>query len=119
MRLFFAVLCIFSGSFVQASESSEKGKNFCEKGVNHETDYRVTGIYGSSQESEHHPTVAYVLIREMKRFKILRREFQQKTNEWRFEFVEMVGGKIIVFVYHQEIQTDFCTGPNAFFVVQQ
>ena len=119
MRLFFAVLCIFSGSFVQASESSEKGKNFCEKAVNQETEYSVTGIYGSSQESEHHPTVAYVLIREMKRFKILRREFQQKTNEWRFEFVEMIGCKTIVFIYHLQNQTNFCTGANAFFVLKK
>ena len=119
MRLFIAILCFFWGSFVQAFGSSENQKNICEKAVNQGTEYRVTGVYGSPQESEQHPTVAYVLLREMKRFKVLRREFQQKTDEWRFEFVEMIGGKIIVFVYHQEIQTDFCTGPNAFFVVQQ
>ena len=118
MRLFFAVLCVFSGAFVQASESSEKEKNFCEKAVNQETEYMVKGIYGSSQESEHHPTVAYVLLREMKRFKVLRREFQQKTNEWRFDFLEMIGGKIVVFVYHLKIQTDFCAGANSFFVVK-
>ena len=119
MRLFFAVLCVFSGVFVQASESSEKRKNICEKAVNQETEYRVTGIYGSSQESEHHPTVAYVLLREMKRFKVLQSEFQQKTDEWRFEFAEMVGGKTIVFVYHLHIQTNFCAGPNAFFVLRK
>ena len=119
MRLFFAVLCIFSGTFVQAGESAEKQVNLCEKAVNQGTGYRVSGIYGSPLESEQHPTAAYVLLSEMQRFKVLRSVFQQKTDEWRFEYVEMIGGKIIVFVYHLKIQKDFCTGPNSFFVVKQ
>ena len=119
MRLLFAVLYVFSGAFFQAFESSGKRNNICKKVINQETEYRVKGIFGSSLESEHHPTVAYVLLREMKRFKVLQSEFQQKTDEWRFEFAEMVGGKTIVFVYHLHIQTNFCAGPNAFFVLRK
>jgi hypothetical protein len=118
MRLFFAFLFVFAGSFVQVVESAEKQENLCEKAVNQESGYRVSGIYGSSLELEQHPAVAYVLLREMQRFKVLQREFQQKTEEWRFEFVEMIGGKTIVFVYHRQLQTDFCAGPNAFFCAE-
>ena len=119
MRLFFTVLCVFAGTFVQVAESAEKQENLCEKAVNQETGYTVSGIYGSSLESEQHPSVAYDLLREMQRFKVLQREFQQKTDEWRFEFAEMIGGKTVVFVYHRQIQIDFCAGPNAFFVLKK
>ena len=119
IRLFSAVLCVFAGTFVQAAESSQEQVNLCEKAVNKETGYRVSGFYGSSLESEQHPSVAYVLLREMEKFKVLQREFQQKTDEWRFEFAEMIGGKTVVFVYHRQIQTDFCAGPNAFFVLKK
>jgi hypothetical protein len=119
MRLFCAALCVFVGTCVLASESSQNKVNLCEKAVNKETGYRVSGIYGSSLESEQHPSAAYVLLREMQRFKVLQREFQQKTDEWHFEFVEMVGGKTVVFVYHRQIQTDFCAGSNAFFVLKK
>ena len=119
IRLFCAVVCVFVGTFVQAVESSQEQVNYCEKVVNQETGYRVLGIYGSSLELEWHPSVAYVLLREMKRFKVLQREFQQKTDEWRFEFAEMTGGKTVVFVYHRQIQTDFCAGSNIFFVLKQ
>ena len=84
MRLFFAFLFVFAGSFVQVVESAEKQENLCEKAVNQESGYRVSGIYGSSLELEQHPAVAYVLLREMQRFKVLQREFQQKTEKWRF-----------------------------------
>ena len=119
IRLFCAALCVFAGTFVQAEESSQEQVNLCEKVVNQETVYRVSGIYGSSLESEQHPSVAYVLLREMQRFKVLQREFQQKTDEWRFEFAEMIGGKTVVFVYHRHLQTDFCAGPSAFFVLKK
>ena len=119
MRLLFRVLCLFVGTFVQAAESAEKQENLCERAVNQETAYRVSGIYGSSLESEQHPAAAYVLLREMQRFKVLQREFQQKTDQWRFEFAEMIGGKTIVFVYHLQKQTNFCTGANAFFVLKK
>jgi hypothetical protein len=118
-RLFCAAVCVFVGTFVQAAESSQEQLNYCEKAVNQETGYRVSGIYGSSLESEQQPSVAYVLLREMQRFKVLQREFQQKTDEWRFEFAEMIGGKTVVFVYHRQIQTDFCAGSNAFFVLKK
>ena len=119
IRLFCAALCVFAGTFVQAEESSQEQVNLCEKAVNQETGYRVSGIYGSSLESEQHPSVAYVLLKEMQRFKVLQNEFQQKTEAWRFEFVEMIGGKTVVFVYHRQIQTDFCFGSNVFFVLKK
>ena len=119
IRLLCAAVCVFAGTFVQAAESSQEQVNFCAKAVNQETGYRVSGIYGSFLELGKHPSVAYVLLREMQRFKVLQREFQQKTDEWRFEFVEMIGGKTVVFVYHRQIQTDFCSGSNAFFVLKK
>jgi hypothetical protein len=119
IRLFCSALYFFVGTFVQGAESSLEHVNLCEKAVNQETGYRVSGIYGSSLESEQHPSVAYVLLMEMQKFKVLQREFQQNTDEWRFEFVEMIDGKIFVFVYHRQIQTDFCAGPNTFFVLKK
>ena len=119
MRVFFVVLCLLSETFVHAAESEIKPENLCAKAVDQKTDYKVSGIYGSSLESEWHPAAAYVLLREMKRFKVLQREFQQKTTMWLFEFAEMVGGKTVVFVYHLQNQTAFCAGPNAFFVLKK
>ena len=119
MRLLFTVLCVFVGFFFQALESAEKQENLCERAINQETAYRVSGIYGSSLELEQHPAAAYVLLREMKRFKVLQHKFQQKTDEWRFEFAEMIGGKMIVFVYHLQNQINFCSGANAFFVLKK
>ena len=119
MRQFITVLCVFVGTFVQAAESAEKQENLCERAVNQETAYRVSGIYGSSLESEQHPAAAYVLLREMQRFMVLQREFQKKTGKWRFEFVEMIGSKTIVFVYHLQNQEYFCRGANAFFVLKK
>ena len=119
IRLFCAIVCLFTGTFVQAAELSQEQVNYCEEAVNQETVYRVSGIYGSSLELEQHASIAYVLLREMKRFKVFQREFQQKTDEWRFEFAEMTGGKTVVFVYHRQIQTDFCAGSNVFFVLKK
>ena len=119
IRLFCAVVLVFAGTFVQAAESSQEQVNYCEKAVNQETGYRVSGIYGSSLDLEQHPSVGYVLLREMKRFKVLQREFQQKTYEWRIEFAEMTGDKTVVFVYHRQIQKDFCAGSNIFFVLKK
>ena len=119
MRAILVVLCLFYAYFINAEESEKKLKNQCAKAVNQKTEYRVAGIYGSPLESEWHPAAAYVLLREMQRFEVLQREFQQKTAAWRFEFAEMIGGKTIVFVYHQQLQTAFCGGPNAFFVLMK
>ena len=119
MRLILVVLCLCYLSFAGAEEPEKKLENLCEKAVNLKTEYRVVEIYGSPLESEWHPAAAYVLLREMQRFEVLQREFQQKTVAWRFEFAEMIGGKTIVFVYHQQLQTAFCGGPNAFFVLRK
>ena len=119
MRAILVVLCLFYAYFINAAESEKKLKNQCAKAVNQKTEYRVAGIYGSPLESEWHPAAAYVLLREMQRFEVLQREFQLKTAAWRFEFAEMIGGKTIVFVYHQQLKTAFCGGPNAFFVLRK
>ena len=119
IRLICTAVCVFTGTFLSALESSPEQVNFCEKAINQKTGYRVSGIYGSSLELEHNPSLEYVLLREMQRFKVLYSKFQQKTDEWRFEFVEMIGGKMVVFVYHRQIMKDFCAGPNTFFVLKK
>ena len=119
MRLILVVLCLCYLSFAGAGEPDKKPENLCEKAVNQETDFQVTGIYGSPIESEWHPAAAYVLRKEMQRFKVLQREFQKKTAGWRYEFAEMVGGKTVVFVYHLKQLSAFCSGANAFFVLRK
>ena len=78
MRLILVVLCLFYLSFAGAEEPEKKLENLCEKAVNQETDFQVTGIYGSPIEAEWHPAAAYVLRKEMQRFEVLQREFQKK-----------------------------------------
>ena len=119
MRLILVVLCLCYLSFAGAEEPEKKLVNLCENAVNQETDFKVTGIYGSPIEPEWHPAAAYVLRKEMQRFEVLQREFQKKTAAWRFEFAEIVGGKTVVFVYHLKNLLAFCEGPNAFFVLRK
>ncbi|MBC8259277.1 MAG: hypothetical protein H8E38_09695 [SAR324 cluster bacterium] len=119
MRTIILLLCFFKLSFSLAAETEQKLENHCLRAVNQESEYIVSGIYGSPLESEWHPAAAYVLLREMARFEILQREFQQKTATWRFDFAEMLGGKTIVFVYHLQNMEAYCRGPNAFFVVKK
>ena len=119
MRLFLLFLCFLEISYVNANESEKKQKNFCKEAINKNTNFRVTGIFGSSLETEWHPAAAYVLLKEMKRFLVLQREFVKKTSQWRFEFAEMIGGKKVVFVYHEKILKNFCRGANSFFVVMK
>ena len=117
-----SVIVVFFWLFLSvtfSAESEKKLKNKCIKAVNQETEYRVSGIYGSPLESEWHPAAAYVLRKEMQRFEVLQREFQKKTAAWRYEFAEMVGGKTVVFVYHLKQLSAFCSGPNAFFVLRK
>ena len=78
----FSCFCLFYLSFAVAEEPEKKRENLCEKAVNQETDFQVTGIYGSPLESEWHPAAAYVLRKEMQRFEVLQREFQKKTAAW-------------------------------------
>ena len=97
-------------------ESGYKPENPCKVAINEKTNYQVLGIYGSPLETEWHPAAAYVLLKEMNRFDVLLKEFQQKIPPWRFEFVEMSGGKTMAFVYHLKNKFDYCFGPNAFYV---
>ena len=97
-------------------ESRAKTKNLCKQAINEITDYHVLGIYGSPLESEWQPSAAYILLKEMYRFEVMHKEFKQKSNPWRFEFLETSGGRTMVFVFNEDIKFDFCDGPNAFYV---
>ena len=116
MRSFFVLFLMIYFSAAVGEESGIKTKNLCKKAISEKTEYQVSGIYGSPLESEWHPAAAYVLLKEMYRFEVLVKEFQQKSPPWRFEFVEMSGGKTMVFVYHLEYKFNYCDGPNAFYV---
>ena len=116
MRFFFVLLLMIIFSTAVGVESGYKPENPCKIAINEKTEYRVSGIYGSPLESEWHPAAAYVLLKEMYRFEVLKKEFQQKSPPWRFEFVEMSGGKTMAFVFHLENKFDYCFGPNAFYV---
>jgi len=116
MRSFFVLLLMFYFSSAVGEESGTKLENLCKNAINEKTEYQVTGIYGSSLEPEWHNAAAYVLLKEMYRFEVLQKEFQQKFFPWRFEFVEMSGGKTMAFVYHLENRFDYCFGTNAFYV---
>ena len=116
MRPFLVLLLMIIVSTAVGVESGNKPENTCKIAINEKTDYQVLGIYGSPLESEWHPAAAYVLLKEMYRFEVLKREFQQKSPPWRFEFVEMSVGKTIAFVYHLGNRFDYCDGPNAFYV---
>ena len=116
MRPIFVLLLMIIVSTAVGVESGYKPENPCKIAINEKTDYQVLGIYGSPLESEWHPAAAYVLLKEMYRFEVMKKEFQQKSPPWRFEFVEMSGGKSMVFVYHLEHKFDYCDGPNTFYV---
>ena len=103
-------------SSVVGKEYGKNPENLCKIAINENSDYKVSGIYGNPLESEWHPTAAYVLIKEMHKFEVLRKEFQKKSPPWRFEFVEMYNGKTMVFVYHLKNKSGYCDGPNAFYV---
>ena len=109
MRSFFVLLLMINFSAAVGKESGIKAENLCKKAINEKTEYQVSGIYGSPLESEWHPAAAYVLLKE----------FQQKSPPWRFEFVEMSGGKTMAFVYHLEHRFDYCDGANAFYVKEK
>ena len=116
MRTFFVLLLMINFSAAVGEESGIKTENLCKKAISEKTEYQFSVIYGSPLESEWHPAASYVLLKEMYRFKVLLKEFQQKSPPWRFEFVEMSGGKTMVFVYHLEHKFDYCEGPNTFYV---
>ena len=80
MRLILVVLCLCNLSVAGADEPEKKLENLCEKAVNQETDFQVTGIYGSPLEEEWHPAAAYVLRKQTQRFDVLQRDSQKKTS---------------------------------------
>ena len=117
---YFIFLIIMSNLFIAVGKEFENNsENLCKIAINQNSDYHALGIYGSPLESEWHPAAAYVLLKEMYRFEVLRKEFQKKSPPWRFEFVELSGGETVVFVYHLENRFDYCDGPNAFYVKEK
>ena len=116
MRSLFVLFLMANFSLASGKEFVNKPENLCVIAISEKTDYQVLGIYGSPLETEWHPAAAYVLLKEMYRFDLLRNEFHKKFDPWRFEFVEMSGGKTMVFVYNLENRYDYCNGPNAFYV---
>ena len=116
MRLFFVLLFLTNISNAAGEESVNNPENLCKYAINENSDYQVLGVYGSPYEREWHPAAAYVLLKEIYRFEVLRKEFEKKTPPWRIEFVEMKGGKTIAFVYNLETRFNYCGGPNAFYV---
>ena len=116
IRLLLVIILFLKVILIYAEKLDNKNKNLCEEAINKNTIYNVSGPYGSRIESELNPSAAYVLLKEMKKFFVLKNEFVEKTTEWRFEFAEMIGGKTIVFVFHEKIFKAFCGGSNSFFV---
>ena len=119
MRLFFVLIFMTNISNAAGEESVNNPENLCKYAINENSDYQVLGVYGSPYEREWHPAAAYVLLKEMYRFEVLSKEFQQISPPWRFEFVELSGGETVVFVYHLENRFDYCDGPNAFYVKEK
>ena len=119
MRSFIILIFMINFSNAVGKEFGNNPENLCKIAINKNSDYQALGIYGSPLESEWHPAAAYVLLKEMYRFEVLRKEFQKKSPPWRFEFVELSGGETVVFVYHLENKFDYCDGPNAFYVKEK
>ena len=42
--------------------------------------------------------------------------FSRPVEDWRFEVLEMKGGKTMMFVFAKTFEPHYCEGPNAFFV---
>ena len=115
MKRFLFTIFFFWKLLVVHAEQIEK-KNICEEAIHKNTIFKVTGVYGNFIETELSPVAAYVLLKEMKKLLVLKEEFVEKYYQWRFEFAEMIGGKTIVFVFHEKIFKAFCGGSNSFFV---
>ena len=103
---FFLIIIVFPAI---GKDSGNVSENLCRIAIKENTNYKVLGIYGSPLESEWHPAAAYVLLKEIYRCKVLRKEFYQKSHPWRFECVEMVGKKKLWFSHpwHNHKRTDY------------
>ena len=119
MRYFIILIIMSNFSITVGKEFENNPENLCKIAIKKKSDYQALGIYGSPLESEWHPAAAYVLLKEMSRLEVMRKDFQQISPPWRFEFVELSGGETVVFVYHLENRFDYCDGPNAFYVKEK
>ncbi len=119
MRYVIILIIMSNFSITVGKEFENNPENLCKIAIKKNSDYQALGIYGSPLESEWHPAAAYVLLKEMSRLEVMRKDFQQISPPWRFEFVELSGGETVVFVYHLENRFDYCDGPNAFYVKEK
>ena len=90
--------------------------NRCAEAIRQLTEFEPTGIYGSSVEHEWTPASMYLLQREAEKYRVLNRHFLDQVEDWRFEVLEMKGGKTMMFVFAKTFEPHYCEGPNAFFV---
>ena len=85
-----------------------------------ENGYHVTGIWGSSLESEWSRVSAQVQMKEMERLGVVQKHTRMQEGEWDFEFVELTKGKLVAFVFSVQSRNYWCGNrPNAFFVVKR
>jgi hypothetical protein len=93
--------------------------NRCAAAITEFTEFRPTGVYGSVAEDEWSPAAMYVLQKEAEKYQVLQRHYADEVDNWRFEIMEMTGGKTMMFVFEKTFKPRFCQGPNAFFVKRE
>ena len=77
MKSFLFTIFFFFKLLVVHAEQIGK-KNICEEAIHKNTIFKVTGIYGNSIETEWSSGAAYVLLKEMKKLLVLKKEFVEK-----------------------------------------
>ena len=95
---------------------SQSTSNPCASALNRLSEFRTDGIYGSPLEEAWHHVAFYKLIHRMRQLRVIKHEFRDSTEDWTFEFVNLLGGKTVAFVWNRKILAAGCKGPNAFFV---
>ncbi len=116
-RTTFLFFCLFWIPASLLAEDAALKNNPCAQKLEEATDYRAIGVYGSLLNQEFHPVRVYILIKEMKRFGVVSKEFSIRSEAWHFDFVETTGKHTFVFVYHEVLQEGYCNSrPNAFVV---
>jgi hypothetical protein len=114
-KFWLSLCCLALTSTLFAQESILSG-NRCAEAIRQLTEFEATGIYGSSVEHEWAPASMYLLQREAEKYRVLHRHFLDQVGDWRFEILEMKGGKTMMFVFSKNFEPRYCEGPNAFFV---
>ncbi len=113
------VLLVFCMAFLVLKTNAvdlPSNSNPCAVALNRLSEFRTDGIYGSPIEEAWHPVAFYKLIHRMRQLRVIEHEFRDASEEWTFEFVTLLGGKTVAFVWNRKIRAAGCKGPNAFFV---